>query len=267
MSSPPAQIPTVAGGARAVFALLDWSGPRRLLASSPTPQTPIPAWVERPRRVVNPFPHLPQLCIISKLVYWNLIGSQRDSLDRLFFCTESLRIIKLSLFAMSDDEASDKTGQEEEEEDQDDSDSDAAMSIAAAAAKAAAKKKKTAAGKARKRKKSSTSARSRSRNKSRRQKDTAEADSDEEEGDAAWFVCFRGMLWSKLDKDAMQLVGRTDKPILWPAFKKTKGPGDSRAYKFPTEAEQGVAVLNNFFILNATGEVGEVNVGMAKVTP
>ena len=75
------------------------------------------------------------------------------------------------------------------------------------------------------------------------------------------------MVWSKLDKDAMQLVGRTDKPILWPAFKKTKGPGDSRANKFPTEAEQGVAVLNNFFILNATGEVGEVNAGMAKVTP
>jgi hypothetical protein len=191
--------------------------------------------------------------------------SERFSGPTLFLA-ESLRIIKL--LAMSDDEAS----VHEEEEDQDDSDSDAATSTASAAARAARKKKaaaakKTAGGKSRKRKKSSTSARSRSHNKSRRQKDTAEANSDQEEGDAAWLVCFKGMVWSKLDKDAMQLVGTTDKPILWPAFKKPKGPGDSRANKFPTEAEQGVAVLNNFFILNATGEVGEVNVGMAKVTP
>ena len=166
-----------------------------------------------------------------------------------------------------DDEASDKTGQEEEEEEvQEDSDSDVATSSVAAAAKETAKKKKAAAEKTRKRKKSSARSRSRN-NKPRRQKDTAEADSDEEDAYAAWFVCFRGMVWTKLDKDAMQLVGRTDKPILWPAFKKTKGPGDSSANKFPTEAEQGVAVLNNFFILNATGKVGEVNAGMAKVTP
>ena len=183
--------------------------------------------------------------------------------DRLYFLTESLRIIKL--LAMSDDEASESNTQVQQEEDgHSSSDSDSGTLTLTRSQKGQAKKSSS---KGKKRKKTGGGSKSRSKS-SKSKKDTVEVDSDEDEGDPAWLTYFRGMVWTKLDKEAMQLVGRSPKPILWPGFKKTRAVGDSRnILRFPTQAEQEVAVLNNFFIYNATGTAGKVDVGSAKVIP
>lgn len=182
--------------------------------------------------------------------------------DRLYFLTESLRIIKL--LAMSDDEASESNTQVQEGDGHSSSDSDSGALTSTRSQKGQAKKSSS---KGKKRKKTGGGSKSRSKS-SKSKKDTVEVDSDEDEGDPAWLTYFRGMVWTKLDKEAMQLVGRSPKPILWPGFKKTRAVGDSRnILRFPTQAEQEVAVLNNFFIYNATGTAGKVDVGSAKVIP
>ena len=183
--------------------------------------------------------------------------------DRLYFLTESPRIIKL--LAMSDDEASESNTQVQEGDGHSSSDSDSGALTSTRSQNKGQAKKSSSKGKKRKK----TRGRSKSRSKSSKsRKDTVEGDSDEEEGDSAWLTYFRGMVWTKLDKEAMQLVGRSPKPILWPGFKKTRAVGDSRnILRFPTQAEQEVAVLNNFFIYNATGTAGKVDVGSAKVIP
>jgi hypothetical protein len=190
------------------------------------------------------------------------LGVREILSDRLYFLTESLRIVKL--LAMSDDEAIESNTQVQQEGDgHSSSDSDSGALTSTRSQKGQAKKSSS---KGKKRKKTGGGSRSRSKS-SKSKKDTVEVDSDEDEGDPAWLTYFRGMVWTKLDKEAMQLVGRSPKPILWPGFKKTKAHPLASVLRFPTQAEQGVAVLNNFFIYNATGTAGKVDVGSAKVIP
>ena len=155
---------------------------------------------------------------------------------------------------MSDDDSDDGTKKTTDENDKDDNDDKDDSSDADDFQKT---KKRSRGGKRKKRSRDKGSGSSRSRR--RRTTDQEEEElSDEPPEVEAW----RGLSWTTLRKVAMGLVGQ-DRCILWPGFRKMKCIDGS--YRFPGVDEQGVMVLNNFFIYNLAAVVGKVDRGMAKV--